>query len=259
MNISHDYKPDKEAIKKENKRNRDARKKFKTLPKKMIYMKNGDKLNHEKWFPNRNIANLPRPYRAILCGGVNSGKTTTAKNLILRAYPRFDRIMLVHCSPSSTEWDDLGLSEEDKFTDIPDMDEFPEEGSTEKCLIILEDVEYVGPESKHKNLYMLFRYISTHRNTSVILNYQNFVSIPKIARRLANFFTIWRMPDGDQMRIIEKKVGLKKNELLEMFEACCDDPRDSLSFDLTLKSPAPIRKNLFQVITKTECFVNEDF
>ena len=259
MNISHDYKEDKDTLKKERKKQRDSRKKFKTLPKKMIYMKNGDKLTHEAWFPNRNIANLPRPYRAILCGGVNSGKTTTAKNLILRAYPRFDRIMLVHCSPSSTEWDDLGLSEEDKFTDIPDISEFPEEGSKEKCLIILEDVEYVGNESKHKNLYMLFRYISTHCNTSVILNYQSFIKVPKIARRLASFFTIWRMPDLTQMQIIERKVGLKKGELLDMFENCCDDPRDSISFDLSLNTPAPIRKNIFQVITKQEDFINADF
>jgi hypothetical protein len=228
----------------------DHRKKFKgRLPNKIVPIKNRDKQNHEAWYEHRNICNFPRPYRCILVGGVNSGKTLCAKNIILRAHPAFDRIILCHCDSESKEWSDLDIPEEDQFysNEIPPLEFFNGKPENEKWLVILEDIEFKN-EGKNENLSTLFRYISTHKNTSVLLMYQNFITVPKIARRLANIFVIWKMPDRTQMETIGAKVGLKKGVLLDMFEKLCPNRYDNLCFDMTTNSPAPIRLNLFDKV-----------
>jgi hypothetical protein len=177
-------------------------------------------------------------------------KTLCAKNILLRAHPQWDRIILCHCDSESKEWSDIDVAPEDQFfnNEIPPLDFFNGKPENEKWLVILEDVEFAN-EGKNRELSMLFRYISTHKQVSVLLMYQNFINIPKIARRLANIFVIWKMPDRTQMEIIGAKVGLKKGELLDMFDAICPERYDNLCFDMTTNSPAPIRKNLFQKVS----------
>ena len=70
----------------EGKKSRDMRKKYKDrLPNELIHIPNPDKSDHEKWHSKRNIAAFPRPFRAILAGGVNAGKTNTAKNITIKS------------------------------------------------------------------------------------------------------------------------------------------------------------------------------
>jgi hypothetical protein len=230
---------------------RDKRKKFnKRLPNKLLYIPNPDKKNHEHWYPKRNLANLPRPFRALFVGSVNSSKTNTAKNLVLRAFPRFENIILIHCNygeGGSKEWDDIGIT--DQFEEIPDRDYFNQlEGRT---LVILEDVEF---QEKDPSLSLLFRHLSTHfvDTLSVMLLYQDFIKVPKIARRLASQFIMWKLPDQIQMNMVEKRVGMKKGELIHMFDTLCKERRDSIMIDLSDNSPAPLRLNVFQPIRKIE-------
>ena len=218
-------------------------KKFKQkLPNELIHIPNVSKKSHEKWYKGRNIANFPRPYRLINCGSVNSSKTNTAKNVILRAYPRFDDIYLVHISPTDAEWDDIGITE--KLDHIPDESFFDPDGKT---LIIIEDMEF---KENDYNLSALFRYISTHKNVSVILNYQSFIHIPRIARRLANVYNLWEDPDKASQAMVEKRVGLDKGELQHMFDTLKKHRRDFITIDKTDNSPAPMRFNLFSPIRK---------
>jgi hypothetical protein len=229
-----------------------GKKKFKGyLPNRIIALPCKDKANHEKWTTGRNIANFPRPYRMINAGGVNAGKTTLCLNLILRAKPAFDNIYVVHASSTSRDYDALDIPEENYLDDIPPPSFFPEEGSPEHTLLILEDIEYRA-EGKNENLSKLFRYCSTHKGVSILLNYQCLVKVPKIARRLANVFNIWKMPDRGHMSIIERKVGLDKGELKQMFEQLGDNHRTFFTFDLTANSPAPLRKDLFIPIKKVD-------
>ena len=236
--------------------NKDAKRrkrKFKDrLPNEVIVIKNEDKQSHEKWYKGRNIAAFPRPFRAILCSGVNSGKTNLVKNILLRQ--KWDRIMLVPVDRRSKEWRDFDISDEDIFDDIPPVSEFEHDNG--KQAIILEDYE-AGTPSKQGNLSKLFRYVSTHCNVSVFLLYQDMMAVPKIARRISNIFVVWPMVDKRQTQIIGNRVGCEPGELEELLDTFCKKSYDNICFDLTKESPYPLRLNIFQPIHRAKT-IKED-
>lgn len=74
---------------------------------KLFRIPNKDKFFHETWHPGRNLLNIPHPFRAILAGPPNRGKSTICKNLLLRADPPFEQVIVVHYDMETKEYDDL--------------------------------------------------------------------------------------------------------------------------------------------------------
>lgn len=228
------------------------RKKFKNrLPDRIIVVENGDKKYHEKDYPGRNLANFVKPFRCINAGGVNSGKSLVTINLVLRADPPFDDIYVVHASKTSKDYEALDIPEENYLDEIPPPSFFPKEGDPRQTLIIIDDVEFAS-EGKNTNLSLLCRNVSTHRNVSLIINQQDIIKVPRIARRLMSHCNIWRMPDRSHMSIIESKCGLDKGELKAMFDQLCDSPRDFFTFDLATGARFPVRKNLWTPVKRVD-------
>lgn len=217
------------------------------LPNEIIALPNKDKKFHEKWKKGRNKANIPHPFRAVLMGPPNCGKGCAIKNLILRAKPEFEEIVVVHPDPEYTqEWNDINAT---MLSEIP----VPEEWEGEvKTLVILDDLEYNGMNKEQKRaLDRLFGYCSTHKNISVCLTAQDCFSIPAIVRRTSNLFIFWKMLDLDALSNISRKTGMKSNDFKDIFQLC-KDSHDSLWLDLTDKSPYPLRLNCFKIIEKKE-------
>ena len=78
------------------------------LPNKILPIKNKDKGFHEKWKEGRNKLNIPHPFRILALGPPGSGKSTIAKNILLRANPPFEKVFIIHCDPDYTqEYDDI--------------------------------------------------------------------------------------------------------------------------------------------------------
>jgi ABC-type proline/glycine betaine transport system ATPase subunit len=85
--------------------------KRKKLPDVLIALKNKDKEFHEQWTAGRNMLDIPHPFRGVLLGPPNCGKSTTVKNILLRADPPFESVTVIHCDPEHTkEYQDLGDS-----------------------------------------------------------------------------------------------------------------------------------------------------
>ena len=78
------------------------------LPNKIITIPCADKDTWtEKWYPNRNLLNFPHSWRGFFCGPPSCGKTNLIKNIILRAQPPFEEVIVCHYSAEDTiEWDD---------------------------------------------------------------------------------------------------------------------------------------------------------
>ena len=114
------------------------KKKEKNLPKMIIPIKNPDKDGwHEKWKDSRDPLNLPHPFRGVLLGKPNSGKTTVMKNILVRCKPVFEEVLIVHCDAEDTqEFDDVNGEMIDHIPSPSELD------PTVKRLIILEDLEY---------------------------------------------------------------------------------------------------------------------
>lgn len=217
------------------------------LPDRIIGLPNPDKLWHEKWHPGRNLLNIPHPYRAVLYGPPNVGKTTIIKNLLGRAYPEFEKVILIHCDSEFTQ-------EYDVIQDIEIMDEIPrpEEWSGDvKTMVIIDDIELKQlPKDQKANLDRLFGYVSTHKNISICLTSQDAFNVPTSVRRCANLFVIWKTMDVDSLANIARKTGFRKDKFHDLFDLC-QRTRDSVWIDLTDNSPAPLRLNGFDLI-KTE-------
>jgi len=222
------------------------------LPNKILVLKNADKSFHESWTKGRNLMNFPHPSRILLLGPPNSGKTNIVKNLLIRAKPQFEEVIVIHGDPEYTcEYQDCENKDGDniKMIDkVPAPDEF--EGEV-KTLVVLDDLEFKSfSKEQKKNLDRLFGYVSTHKNISVVLCSQDAFQVPSIVRRMSNVFVLWRMRDTDSQAAVARKSGIKSKELRAMFDQLCKHPRDSIWLDFTDFSPAPLRLNGFDVINK---------
>ena len=120
----------------------------KKLPTEILALPNPDKEFHEKWTKSRDKLNIPHPFRAVALGPPNCGKGCATKNLIVRADPPFEEIIVIHCDPDFTqEWEDVDA---EMMAEIP----APEEWKGEvKTLVILDDLEFKQmSKSQKRNL-----------------------------------------------------------------------------------------------------------
>ena len=217
-------------------------------PRKIIGLPNPDKLKHETYenYPKDfNIARFPVPFRCVILGKVNSGKSLIVKHILMarqEAKPKFKEVYIVHGCENSEEYDDVEPTEIMK--EIPSYTDF--DPDTLKLLII-DDYDFTQIDSASlKRLSELFRFGSTHCNMSIILAHQSWFRIPKIVKDCANVFVIFRPHDWDELKKIGRRVGLSKDVNVQIFDAHLPNWRDSLTIDLNPKSPAKFRKNLFE-------------
>lgn len=212
------------------------------LPERLLPFPNKDKDFHEHWFPGRDLANFPHPFRMISSGPPGSGKSTGIKNIIVRADPPFQLIVLVSPDPDfSKEYSDIEHISE---TECPPPEAFP---GHIKTLVIMEDLGY-GLMNKKQcyNVDRLFGYASTHKNISVMLACQDPIECPKSARRTSNVFVLARSPDVSATARMAQRAGMTTKKLQELF-SCCKQPYDAAWVDLTPGTPAPLRLNCYIV------------
>ena len=221
------------------------------LPDEIIKIANKDKEFHETWTDDRNILDIPHPYRMAILGKVGLGKSTLAKNVFLRTqagdYP-FEQLYVIHGSDNTQEFDELDPTM--MLNDIPDPRDLTE--NDKKTMIIIDDFEMSGLSKQSlKNLSSLFRFVSSHHNISLIICYQSFFDMPSIIKKCCNLFIIYRPNDRDELTTIGRRVGLTKKEIHYIFDRFLPEKRDTLMVDMSEDTPAPLRKNLFIPIHKT--------
>jgi DNA polymerase III delta prime subunit len=220
------------------------------LPNYILPLPNPDKSWHESWTKNRNLLNLPHPFRLVAFGPPGVGKSTIIKNILLRSFPVFERVTVLHVDPeNSREWQDLGDDGVEIRGDIPSPDSWDD---SVKHLVICDDldVKQLGKEQS-RALDRMFGYASTHRNISICLTAQDSTNVPPSIKRCANVFILWKMPDIDAMSRLAKQSGMKAKEMRAIFDTF-DNFRDSLWIDLTPGTPYRLRKNGFIELRKQE-------
>lgn len=215
--------------------------KLQNLPDKLFAIHNPDKVWHEEWFDGRNSLNLPHPFRCVLLGPPNVGKSTTCKHILLRADPPFEEVFIIHELEDTKEYDDLDNCT--TLDNIPDPDEW--QGQV-KTLVILDDLDYkLMSKDQNRCLSRLFGTVSTHKNISVCLCSQDTFNVPSIVRRCASMWVIWKTPDMDSLATCARRCGLKSHDFRSIFDRLMTEPKDSLWIDLSDHSPLKMRKNGF--------------
>jgi len=199
----------------------------------------------------RNPGHIPHPFRLLALGGVGRGKTNSLKNIFLKhqsSSKKFQRLIVCTCDTDSQEWDDC---DPDLVLDtLPDLEEF--DGSEKTCLVI-DDFEFAKmSKAEQKTLSTLFRFISSHRNVSIMCSYQSFFDCPSIARKCANCFLIYKPNSRLECSNIENRVGMEHGSLRDLFADRCSGVYDSVMVDKTIGTPYPLRKNIYEVLDGEE-------
>jgi hypothetical protein len=218
------------------------------LPNNIIKIENADKKFHEKWYDGRGVCDFPHPFRCVILGRVGLGKSTLAKNIFLRCQSGkqpFQELYVVHGSSESKEWDDFDYTM--MLSDIPNPEDLVR--NTKKACIIIDDFEFNNISKRAlSDLSSIFRFVSSHHNFSIIVCYQSFFDVPPIVKKCANLFVLYRPNDDDELGTIARRVGLKKEVMLKLFNELLPEKRDTLCIDLSEGTPCQYRKNLFTPI-----------
>jgi hypothetical protein len=222
------------------------------IPRELIAFKNKDKKWHEHWEANRDPLDFPHPYRITLTGPPNSGKSTTVLNILIRANPPFDKIIIVYPGgqAGTSEYDALGTGAE-YLVEIPPPEFFPpvKDKKSVKTLVIIDDFELKQlPKTQRASLDRLIGHVSTHRNVSVMLCAQEYFNVPTIARRCSNVHVFWKPRDMNNLSMMSQRAG----EDLESLFQFCPNTKDSIWIDQTSGSPMPLRKNGYIAIEKND-------
>jgi hypothetical protein len=214
------------------------------LPKKLFELKNTDKKWHERWTKDRDLLNIPHPFRACLTGPPNSGKSSVVKHLLLRQNPIFERMVVMHADPgSTTEYDDCGA---EMIDFIPPISWWSSDGR--KTLAVVDDlfIKDLKPDQR-QNLDRLTGYVSTHCGISVVICAQDPFNIPASCRRNANLFVFWSQRDLDSVVRVARKTGFSAEQFREWFKLL-KEPHSSLWIDMTSNSPAKLRIDGYRLL-----------
>lgn len=214
------------------------RKKRAELPMEILAFPNTDKDFHEQWHPERDLLSFPHPFRAVLLGPPNSGKSTIVKNLLLRGDPDFAKMYVIHADADGTsEYDDCKAV---LLPEIPEPQDWPND--KEKKLVVVDDIDVkrLGKQQMSA-LDRLFGYVSTHKNISCILCSQDVFNIPAGVRRCANLWVLWKSPDTHAVSMCASRCG--KLDFDNLFNKNCLNPHDSVWVDMTDNTPLKLRTN----------------
>ena len=227
-------------------------------PKSIVPIKCADKVGAESWNPERakNIGNFPSPSRILLLGPCGVGKSTLIKNLIIHQRPRFKEVYLIHEDAGATkEYKDLECTQE--FKEVPPLDFWDHDGPHIKRAVIVDDLELTAAHKERlKNLAILFRYASTHKSLTIYFAHQSFFNVIPLIKKMSNVYILWKPRARTEITLIEDRVGMPKDSLKELFKTVATGDKDSICIDMTSKTPAPLRLNIWQPIEMTGAMLN---
>jgi GTPase SAR1 family protein len=230
------------------------KKKIGRAAKKIIAVKNKDKVGSESWSPARakNTANFPSPSRILLLGPCGTGKSTLIKNLIMHQRPKFKEVYLIHQDAGYTkEYEDLECTAE--MAEVPPLEFWENDGPHIKRAVIIDDLELTSANKERlMNLAIMFRYASTHKGLTIYFAHQSFFDVPTLVKKMSNVFILWKPRARTELSTIENRVGLVPDTLKVLFKTVATGHRDSICVDLTVNSPAKLRLNIWDVLEQDD-------
>ena len=188
------------------------------------------------------------PFRMLLTGPPHSGKRNALLNIAVRLDPPPTKIFVVHLDPSTKEYEILSdIAPTEMFTpdEPPNFSELEEDdGGNGRPLVIIDEVaSKLMPTQARKELTQLLTYGSTHKNTSVMLCFQNLTSIDPAQRRCFNMFAIWPNVDDAVINLAAHRVGVPPEEMSDLM-SLCKTQQDFIVVDTSRAPSDPYRFRL---------------
>lgn len=222
----------------------------KKLPRKIIALPNADKKFQEKWSNDRDLLNFPASWRCVITARPGTGKTTIAKNILIRQEPPFKKIYVVHIDPDTKDYEEVdGIIQ---LEDIPAPNDEIFERRMDKKLIILDDLEYKFMNKQQLiRLDRLYGYVSSHKNVCCIVIAQDTFNIPPCIRRMSNIWILGKINnDLASFLSIASRCGMKREDFEYVFDKYIKGDHDTLWIDRTKGTKAEYRINGYLVLDK---------
>ena len=130
----------------------------------VVSVSNPDKLGHHDDAKYPGLYNS-HPARIIFFGRSGCGKSVAAKNLLARASPPFDRIVVYHYDTESLEWLDCDPS--DIISELPD-DPVSFWDRDDKSLLIMDEVPWETlSKADRMKAGRCLQYVTSHYSPTV--------------------------------------------------------------------------------------------
>ena len=216
------------------------------LKNELVFLKNPDKALDVDFVKGDSNIRFALPFRGIIAGQVNSGKSTMAINIILQRQakkPKFDEIHIIHGCIGTQEYDCIQpTSIRHK---IPNYMDFPHD---RRILLVFDDVEFTKINKEDlRNLSQIVR-MGSHCGMSMLFVNQLFIRIPKNIRDNCNVFVLYRPIDLDSLALIGRRISLTKDKVNYIYDNLLPEFHDSLCINLSKHCPFKYSKNLFEKI-----------
>ena len=216
--------------------------KSKGLPKGIVKLPNSDKDGRH----HADSENALMPYFPsvlIVCGKKGSGKTNLTLNLISKATPLYDRIVIVHgAGESSSEYQDL-IDGSEVVEEIPGPDFW--DPDQKNCLVIEEQPWGMFNRAQMSTAERCVNFTSSHRSVQVFIVVQNIgVLCPTIKRAMDYLCIAPHAGCLDQLYDLKRRTGVDFKLLMEDI---CQDRHDFVCMDFTGHGPK-LRRNMFDII-----------
>jgi ribosomal protein S8E len=226
------------------KKRKPRKKKLGRAPRELVVLKNADKKKHETYRKGDSALRFCHPYRVALLGGVNSGKSMIVKNILIATQaraPKFHQVIVIHGDVHTKEYSDCDVTQ--IRSSIPEISELDPDI---KKLLIFDDTDFTNINKEDmRRISEIWRFGSTHRNTSILLSHQAFFKVPSIIRTCTNVFIIFAPRDLDSLACIGRRIGLRKETMMSLFKTELSEYRDCLTVNLIPSCPHVFYKNLF--------------
>ena len=216
--------------------------KSKGLPKGIVKLPNSDKDGRH----HADSENALMPYFPsvlIVCGKKGSGKTNLTLNLISKATPLYDRIVIVHgAGEASSEYQDL-IDGSEVVEEIPGPDFW--DPDQKNCLVIEEQPWGMFNRAQMSAAERCVNFTSSHRSVQVFIVVQNIgVLCPTIKRSMDYLLIAPHAGCLDQLYDLKRRTGVDFKLLMEDI---CQDRHDFVCMDFTGHGPK-LRRNMFDII-----------
>lgn len=196
---------------------------------KILILPNEDKQFHEEESKDKRC--FSHPFKAIICGPTNSGKSNVIRTLVAASCPGFEEIYVWHASPETTREYDI-MNPTAIMSGLPEYGELS--GNETKKLLIIEDINLLGEKKPViEKLCLLLSHFCTHNGWSVIITGQNPYMIPPRVRILAHKILLFRFTDNI-LGLFGKNLSLNSKSIHKLFaDKLRDEKHSFLCFDTT--------------------------